>query len=162
MELQLSITEAIMSYSVMSNAEELDLELGDQDVLPTSTILRLSNSDEHETTEETTAITNLLEGIRKAMNLRNKLIKMHRCNKIVCTNIMACWGCLMIFTLENDSFRHQVNQIPMFDVWAFKDALFAQFHSTKFGHLRSTVNRFPTDEAEAWSNTSKFHIYSRN
>ena len=55
---------------------------------------------------------------------------MHKCNKIVCTNIMAYWGCLKIFTSDNDSFRHQVNQIPMFDVWAFKDALFAHFHST--------------------------------
>ena len=82
----------------MSNADELDLEAGDQDVLPTSAISRLSNSDENETTEETTAITDQLEGTRKAINLRNRLVKMHRCNKIVCTNIMAYWGCLKIFT----------------------------------------------------------------
>ena len=130
MEIQLSITEAIMSYSVMSNADELDLEVGDQETSPTSAMSRLSSSDENETNEETEALTDQLESIRKAMNLRNRLVKMHKCNKIVCTNIMAYWGCLKIFTSENDSFRHQVNQIPMFDVWAFKDALFAHFHST--------------------------------
>ena len=43
---------------------------------------------------------------------------------------MAYWGCLKIYTSENDSFRHQVNHIPMFDVWAYKDALFAHFLST--------------------------------
>ena len=54
---------------------------------------------------------------------------MHKCKK-VCTNIMAYWGCLKIFESKNDSFRHQVNQISMFDVWAFKDTLFAHFLST--------------------------------
>ena len=79
MEIQLSVTEAIMSYSVMSNADELDLEAGDQDLAPTSAISRLSNSDDTETAEETTAITNQQEEIR------NRLVKMHKCNKIVCT-----------------------------------------------------------------------------
>ena len=88
----------------MSNADELDLEAGDQELVPISGIARLSSSDETETSEETTARTDQLEGIRKAMNLRNRLVKMHKCNKIVCTNIMAYWGCLKIFTSENDSF----------------------------------------------------------
>ena len=43
---------------------------------------------------------------------------------------MAYWGCLKIVASENDIFRHQVNRIPMFDVWAFKDAIFSHFLST--------------------------------
>ena len=70
---------------------------------------------------------------------------------------MAYWGCLKIFVSENDSFRHQVNQIPMFDVWAFKDALFSQFCNSG-----STGGRFSTDDSEAWANTFKFHFHSKN
>ena len=51
MEIQLTITEAIMSYSVMINADELDLEVGDQELVPTSGISRLSSSDETDTSD---------------------------------------------------------------------------------------------------------------
>ena len=87
-------------------------------------------SDDTETGEEIAIRKKKMEEIRKAVSLSNRLVKMHKCNKIVCTNIMAYWGCLKIFASENDSFCNQVNQIPKFDVWAFKDSLFAHFLST--------------------------------
>ena len=55
---------------------------------------------------------------------------------------MAYWGCLKIFTSENDSFRHQVQQIPMFDVWAFKDALFAHFLNDNSVYLDQMLTDF--------------------
>ena len=89
METQLSISEANLSYSVMSEADELDLGADDQDLLTISTITRLSTSDGTEATDEATARTDQLKVIRKAMNLRNRLVKMHKCNRIVYTKIMA-------------------------------------------------------------------------
>ena len=55
---------------------------------------------------------------------------------------MAYWGCLKIFTSENDSFRHLVQQIPMFDVWAFKDALFAHFLNSNFVYFDQMSSDF--------------------
>ena len=52
MEIQQTISEAILNYSVMSEADELDLEADDQDRLSTSAITRLSTSDNTETTDE--------------------------------------------------------------------------------------------------------------
>ena len=42
---------------------------------------------------------------------------------------MAYRGCLKLFVSENISFRHESLQIPQFDVWTFKDALFSHFKS---------------------------------
>ena len=42
---------------------------------------------------------------------------------------MAYWGCLKLFVSENSSFSHESQHIPQFDVWTFKDALFAHFKS---------------------------------
>ena len=67
----------------MSEADQLDLEAEDQDRSTTSAISRLSTSDDSETIEETTTRTDKLEDIRKAVSLRNRLVKMHRCSKIV-------------------------------------------------------------------------------
>ena len=115
MEIQQTISEAILNYSIMSKTDQLDLKTEDQDRSLTSAISRLSTFDDSESIEETKARTDKFEEIRIAVSLRNRLVKMHRCNKIVCINIMAFWGCLKIFTSENDRFPHQVQQIPMFD-----------------------------------------------
>ena len=56
---QQTITETIMSYSVMGNADELELETGDLELLPTSAISRLYNSDGTETADETSTRRNL-------------------------------------------------------------------------------------------------------
>ena len=45
-EIQQTISEAILSYSVMSEAEQLELEAEDQDRSSTSAISRLSTSDD--------------------------------------------------------------------------------------------------------------------
>ena len=76
MEIQLTISEAILSYSAMSEADELDLGADDQDLSSTSTITRLTSSDDTESTDEATARTDQLEAIRKEMNLRERLVKM--------------------------------------------------------------------------------------
>ena len=85
----------------MSEADQLDLEAEDQDRSSTSAISRLSASDDSETMEEIATRTDELKQVREAVSLRNRSVKMHRCNKIVCTDIMAYWGCLKIFTSEN-------------------------------------------------------------
>ena len=59
----------------MSEAEQLDLEAEDQDRLSISAISRLSTSDDTETLEETATRTDQLEQIRKAVSLRNRLVK---------------------------------------------------------------------------------------
>ena len=61
----------------MSEADHLDLESADQDDAPTSAISKLTTFDDTETAEETTTRINKLEEIRKAVNLKNWLIKMH-------------------------------------------------------------------------------------
>ena len=79
----------------MSEAEQLDLDAEDQDQSATSTISRLSTSDDSETIiEETVTRTVQLENIRKEVSQWNRLVKMHKCNKIVRNNIMTNWGCL--------------------------------------------------------------------
>ena len=85
-----------MSYSIFSEADLLALESEDQNDAPTLAMSRLTTSDDTETREEITTRINKLEEIRKAVNLRNRLIKMHKSNKIVCNNIMAYWGSLIV------------------------------------------------------------------
>ena len=88
----------------MSEADQLDLESEDQDNPSTLAISRLTTSDDTETGEEITTRINKLEEIRKAVVLRNRLMKMHKSNKIVCNYIMSHWGCLKVFTSKNDSY----------------------------------------------------------
>ena len=124
-----TITDIILNYGTMGDVDRLDIDAEEQDYLATSAISRLSINAEGENQEDADLRREQLAEIEGNQRTRNKLVKMHRCNKIVCNNIMAYWGCLKLFTSENISFRHESLQIPLFDVWTFKDALFAHFRS---------------------------------
>ena len=79
---------------------------------------------------------------------------------------MAYWGCLKIFTSENESFRHEVQRIPIFDVWAFKEALFSHFlsnnedSSVSYFKFRAAL-QLRTETTEAITMTNKDNISGR-
>ena len=124
-----TISETILHYNVMSEADQLTLDAEDDEEEANAAIVRLSTNTDNETEEQTNARQEKLAEVQKALRVKNKVIKMHKVNKIVCNNIVAYWGCLKIFVSENHSFRHEAQQIPLFDVWTFKDNLFSHFLS---------------------------------
>ena len=73
----LTISETILDYSTMSDADRLELATEEQEQSATSAISRLTTSDASESREVTAARNAQLDHIRKALSLRNKLVKMH-------------------------------------------------------------------------------------
>ena len=78
----LKISETILNYSNMSVADRLESKSDELDQSGTSEISRLTYSTASKSRAETAAKNERLDQAQKALSLRNKLVAMHKRNKI--------------------------------------------------------------------------------